>query len=54
MLIVKMCRIAKKKREIKESFPELQVLQDADKLDAMGGIGIARCVGFGCQKNITF
>lgn len=51
MLIVKNVSYSKERKgEVKESFPELHIVQDADKLDAMGGMGIARCVGFGCQR----
>ncbi|WVQ96977.1 hypothetical protein IAU59_004086 [Kwoniella sp. CBS 9459] len=31
--------------------PELHAVQDADRLDAVGGVGIMRCAAFSCKVN---
>ncbi|OCF31843.1 hypothetical protein I317_03347 [Kwoniella heveanensis CBS 569] len=31
--------------------PELHAVQDADRLDAVGGVGIMRCAAFSCKIN---
>lgn len=50
-LIIKNVSYSKERNGlVKVSFPELHIVQDADKLDALGAIGIARCVGYGCQR----
>ena len=47
--------ISYKGGNFKQSFssPELNVIQDADRLDAIGAIGIARCFNYGGFKNRT-
>ncbi|WP_121667243.1 HD domain-containing protein [Mesonia aquimarina] len=49
--IIRYCSFKNRNEEINFSSIEFQIIQDADRLDAMGAIGIARTFNYGGFKN---